>query len=1030
MNSNFPKNPSRAISRIKKTLFFVIAVFVFALQSKAVVITIPTTPGTDTTSLMPTNRKTTFSATRMLFKYSEIGATGTVTELGFQKASGSTATSVNYITIYMKETTATSVSKTVPSLTGYTKVYNSGAIDNTMSSGWTTITLSTALGDIFTYSGGSNNLDIIIIKTTSETATTSFPVYNHHYTATTDTLAAYYFGSSILSTTFTANTIRRPNIKVTIANSCSGKPSAGTVSGPTTSVCSGNNFTLTGTGITLGFGMQYQWQSRNAGSGSFVNTSSIDTNTTLTTNITASKDFRIISKCTLSGQSDTSSLLTVNVLSAPIIAAATDTTFCSGGSVSLSTTSVSGITFNWYKGVTNTGATGATYSATTSGTYTVRAITTACPSGLPSNGILVTVNPLPTATITPSGVTTFCSGLSVTLQANTGTSLSYQWQKGAVDISGATSSSYVANTSGNYRVKVTNTVTGCSDFSAVQAVTVNPSPIAPIISGAGGDTAFCKGNNLVLSTIPTSGISYQWENLSGIITGATTNSYTATNAGTYRLAAILGSCTTKSNSLVIVENLLPTAAFTPTGTISFCNGDSLLATATTSTDVSYQWLESSVAISGATSSTFYIKTAGVYAVKVTNSTTGCKDQSASLTVNVITTTVPTISASGVTKFCNGDTVKLNAVVATGLISQWQKGGIDIPGEVGPTLVVTTSGTYRMKVTNSVGCSDYSTPIVVSVNPIPDNTVAITGGTSICDGESTILTAPIIPGYTYQWLNAGVDIVGATLNPYYAKTTGSFSVKIIDSNGCQATSTDIGVTVKFVKSFFIQPYGNTFFCDGEQTKLATQSGFTAYQWYYNGVFIPGATDTFVYATKNGKYSVQVQDPTNGCFGTSAGFNIIVIPSPDTPYITKVGSRLSTSVKGVYYQWYKDTIAIPGATDSFINIGTSVGVYSVKVTNIRDCSKTAYIDLNPTSIVANVSQTYYIKLYPNPTSDKLNIEAPEGLSVRLSDMQGRLLYTGDNVKQIDMNSYADGIYIIQFVDAQNQIVGVEKVAKRTN
>lgn len=1010
-----------------KSLFFVLMLSnIISNDAFAVVVTVPSTPGTDTSSFTPTNRRAAYSAARMIFTSSEIGATGTITALAFQKYSGSTSTSVNYISIYMKETTATTVSTTVPSgfPTGYTKVYNSSYIDNTMSSGWTTITLSTAVSDIMTYSGGTNNLEIVLVKTNSETATSSFPIYNCH--ASTGPVSAYYFGSSILGTTFTATTTKRPNIQLTIENTCSGKPSKGSVSGPATAVCSGANFTLTGTGLSFGTGMKYQWQSRNTGSGAYTNTSTADTFTTLTTSTTVGKDYRVYSLCSLSGQSDTSTAITINVVDPSVVSALSDTTFCIGGSVTLNTTTVSGITYTWFNGATNTGVTGSTYVASTSGVYSVRASTTSC-SGVFSNTKTVTVNSLPTATITPLSATTFCDGLSVDLQASTGTGLTYQWQKGAVDISGATSSLYNVTTSGSYRVKVTNTSTGCSDYSAATVVTVNPSPSAPVISGAGGKTSFCASDNLVLSTIPTSGVTYQWENLSGTISGATSSSYTATTPNTYTLNAIIGSCVAKSNALVITENPLPTAVISPAGTTSFCNGDSLLVSATTSTGVSYQWFESTTPITGATTSSIYVKTAGVYHIKVTNSTTGCKDQSLTLTVNIITPSLPIIAAGGPTTFCQGGSVTLTATVAPSLTTQWQESGTNIPTAIATTYVATTSGAYRMKVTNGVGCAAYSSVINVLVNTLPISTLTITGGTDICNGDASVLLAPIKPGYTYQWRNLSVDMPGETGNPYYAKTAGTYSVRVTDTNGCQSTSTDVPVTVKFVKSFYIHPYGNTFFCDGEKTKLATQSGYTSYQWYLNGTFIPGATDTFVYADKNGKYTVQVQDPTNGCYASSAAFNIIVIPSPDVPVITKVGSKLSTSVKGVFYQWYKDGVAIVGATDSFIIVTGTGGVYAVVVTNDRDCSKRAEIDLNTSSITNNAVATDYLKIYPNPTSNILNIEAPKGIRVNLMDMQGKSLLTIQDATQIDMSRYAEGMYILQFINQDNQIIATEKVSK---
>jgi|GEM_PF-6971770 len=1030
MKNNFTKASKVPKAYLLRTLLFLLFLLVSKIESSAaIVVTVPATPGTDTTSFTPTNRRTTFSAARMLFSAAEIGTTGTITHLAFQKASGAVTTSVNYITVYMKEVTSSSITTAVPAgfPTGYTRVYNSGYIDNSMSSGWTTIPLSVTAGEIMTYSGGSNYLDIIVVKTSAETGTSSFPVYNCH--TSSGPVSAYYFGSSILGSSFSTTTTKRPNIRLTIENTCAGKPAAGSISGPSTAVCTGENFTLTGTGLTLGTGMKYQWQSRSAGFGAYINTSVADTFTTLTTSTSFNRDYRIYSYCSLSGQSDTSAPITINVVNPSVISALADTTFCVGGSVTLNATTSTGITYTWFNGAVNTGVTGSTYVANTSGTYSVRASTSSC-SGVFSNTKTVTVNPLPPALITPLSSTTFCDGASVVLEASTGTGLVYQWQRGGVDIFGATSSSYNATTSGNYRVKVTNSSTGCTVFSSVTTVTVNPMPIKPVIGGAGGKTSYCESGSLVLNTIPTSGISYQWKNTSGIISGATSSSYTAFSPSTYVLTATLGSCSVDSDPLVITENPLPTAVITPSGSVSFCNGDSLKVDASTSTGVTYQWLESGLPISGLTSSTVYLKNAGVYSVQVTNTTTGCNDVSSALTIAIITPTLPTIAAAGPTVFCAGGSVSLNATIGSGLIAQWQNAELDIAGETSVTYVASSSGEYRMKVTNGVGCAAYSAPIKVVVNSLPDNTVSVSGGTDICNGETSIILAPTKAGYTYQWRNLGVDIPGETKNPFYAKTAGTYSVHVLDSNGCQSNSSDVVITVKFVAPFYIHPYGNTFFCDGEKTKLATQSGFTSYQWYLNGVFIPGATDTFVYADKNGKYSVRVQDPTNGCLATSLGFNIVVIPAPDTPFITKVGTRLSTSVKDVFYQWYKDGTAIAGATDSFITTTGVGGIYKVVVTNIRDCSKSAEIDLNATGIDNAVSTTYYVKIYPNPTQDKLNIEAPKGLIISMVDLQGRVLYQIKDAQQIDMSEYASGIYIIQFADENGQIIATEKISKMDN
>ncbi|MEP7171324.1 MAG: T9SS type A sorting domain-containing protein, partial [Bacteroidota bacterium] len=88
-----------------------------------------------------------------------------------------------------------------------------------------------------------------------------------------------------------------------------------------------------------------------------------------------------------------------------------------------------------------------------------------------ASATVVTVNALPSATITPQGPITFCAGGSVVLAANTGAGLTYKWKKGSNYISGATLSNYTATTGGNYKVKITNS-NGCSKTSATVTVSV------------------------------------------------------------------------------------------------------------------------------------------------------------------------------------------------------------------------------------------------------------------------------------------------------------------------------------------------------------------------------------------------------------------------------------------------------------------------------------------------------------------------------------------------------------------------------
>ena len=80
-------------------------------------------------------------------------------------------------------------------------------------------------------------------------------------------------------------------------------------------------------------------------------------------------------------------------------------------------------------------------------------------------------------TITANGPTSFCQGNNVQLTAQSApTGATFQWQKDGVDIPGATSGNYTANSSGSYSAIVTDN--GIPTTYGPITVTVNQYPSA------------------------------------------------------------------------------------------------------------------------------------------------------------------------------------------------------------------------------------------------------------------------------------------------------------------------------------------------------------------------------------------------------------------------------------------------------------------------------------------------------------------------------------------------------------------------
>lgn len=118
--------------------------------------------------------------------------------------------------------------------------------------------------------------------------------------------------------------------------------------------------------------------------------------------------------------------------------------------------------------------------------------------------------------------------------------------------------------------------------------------------------------------------------------------------------------------------------------------------------------------------------------------------------------------------CEGETYQL-FTMNNGYSVMWST------GETTDTIYVTTSGTYTLTLTDSLGCSGMdSTP--VNFIPLPQPVITISGDTLFCN-----------PGYVaYQWNLNGNPISGATGTFYVPLTSGTYSVTV-DSFFCSNTS---------------------------------------------------------------------------------------------------------------------------------------------------------------------------------------------------------------------------------------------------
>jgi hypothetical protein len=329
----------------------------------------------------------------------------------------------------------------------------------------------------------------------------------------------------------------------------------------------------------------------------------------------------------------------------PVITASGATSFCAGGSVTL--TATTGNTYHW-----SNGATTQSITVTTSGNFSCDV--TLNGNTMTTSATTVTVNNAPSASVivnTPVGVTV---PLTSNTSAGSGTINSYQWKLNGANITGATNNGYTVTVNGNYSLAVTNT-NGCGITSSSATVSV-PFIFIPVVT-ASGSTSFCAGGSVTLTA--TTGNTYLWNN------GATTQSITVTTSGNFSCDVTLnGNTVTTAATTVTVYNL-PSATVnenTPVGlTVPLTSNTS----AGSGTINSFQWKRNSTSISGATSSDYVATADGDYTLAITN-TFGCAATSAteSVTVPIVTCVadVPTATSS---YSAIGNTITLHWNVASG-----------------------------------------------------------------------------------------------------------------------------------------------------------------------------------------------------------------------------------------------------------------------------------------------------------------------------------------------------------------------------
>jgi len=427
------------------------------------------------------------------------------------------------------------------------------------------------------------------------------------------------------------------------------------------------------------------------------------------------------------------------------------------------------------------------------------------------------VNDAPTGIVTITGTVTEREILTAhnTLVDEDGIigNITYQWQLSSNgtdwnNINGATSNTYTlteAEVGKNLKVVASytdglTTVVHVPSAATGAVANVNDAPTGTVtISGSATQGQTLTANNTLADLDGLGTITYQWQAGGSAINGATSSTYTLTQAEVGKTVTVVASytdghgtaehVTSTATGIVANVNDAPTGSVVITGTAS----RGALLTADTSAlhdadglgTLNYQWKADDANIANAISNT-YILTAAEVGKKITvvvsytdgygaseslpsSATTAVSEHQNNLPTGSVTITGTATQNAVLT--ASNDLADLDGL---GPISyQWKAAGNAISGatgntytlteaEVGKVVTVVASYTDLFGVLESKASS--ATSAVLNVNDAPTGSVTITGTAT----QNAVLTASNdladpdgLGTVSYQWKAGGSDISGAT-----------------------------------------------------------------------------------------------------------------------------------------------------------------------------------------------------------------------------------------------------------------------------
>jgi gliding motility-associated-like protein len=896
-------------------------------------------------------------------------------------------------------------------------VAGTGSPSITVNPGLTSATFNAAPAAICP--GGSANISVTIV---GGTAPYSFNINNPNRSIT-----GYNSGDAISVTPAATTTYSFINPPVTDANGCTvtgtGSVTVTVNPGPTaatlttsgaTTICPGGTGNLV-VNITGGTG-PYNFTIANHGAvTNYTSGTLIPVNPAATTTYSITGVVTDANGCTVAGTGSVS----VIVNPPPAVAnVAGGGTVCAGATlpnVTFTFTGTAPFNFTYTDGttlfpITNHNSTTFTITNASAGNYSVTALSdaTTCNATAFGGSVQVSVNPLPTATISGGGTVCTGSPLPDVTFTFTGTApFDFTYTDGTTPqtVTGhATNSFTIANAAvGTYSVTALSDANTCAGTSLGTPVNVMTSP-APTVANVSGGGTVCTGATLPNVTFTFTGtapfdFTYTDGTTSFPIIAHNSTSFTITNApaGTYSVTALTDATTCAATvlggSTQVILTPLPTA--TASGGGSACStippDVTFTFTGTAPFDFTYTDGTTPQTVTGHNSNTFTITNApeGTYSVTALTDASTCSATDFGSAAVVTPSSLVLSSPGDFVLDCAGITDGTATFTASGGTAPYTFVVTPPVGFTGNTALNLSSvditgagpGTYSVEVTDNVGCSTEETIIIGEPTEIVlsiDSKIDVTcsgldnGEIHVSAGGGTPGTTPD-PEYVFSKDN-GLNFDAGT-GDFMGLPPGDYDIVARDANGCISAPTtvtiDPGVTITVAAGAV------------NVDQDATCAGVDDGQITIVPANISGGTNSYVYSIDGetpdasltrtdlaaGTHNLVVRDINNNCESTPFAFtinaNTVITATYNPTPATCLGATDGTievipDIAGTY-EYSVDNGAFQTLPGDNIIPGLTVGNHDVV---IRD--QNSLCMSSPATVAVGGAATISATVTPSPTS----------------------------------------------------------------